>query len=877
MELPEQFSKSFEYRNLGPFRTSAWVTDFAVPANGPEHQFTFYIAARHGGVWKTSNNGITFENVFNKVASIGDVTIAPSDNSIVWVGTGENANARSTHAGEGVFKSTDGGETWQHMGLAETHHIARILIHPENPDVVYVAAIGKLFSSNPERGLFKTTDGGENWSKVLFINDNVGTIELAMDPDAPDTLYAASYDMSRTPWHFEAGGPHSGVHKTTDGGTTWTQLTNGLPVGDIGRIGIAVYPENPDIVYAVIENASLRDPTDEEVADAAEQGREATRQYLGNEVYRSEDAGATWHKTHSNDINVGAKAPYSFNQIFVDPNDDQKIFVNAVRLSNSIDGGKTWHDNSWQDEARIFETAFGDVRTLWIDPQNSNRMLFGSDGGASITYDGGKTNHHFNNIPIGEIYALGVDNDDPYNIYAGLQDHVSWKGPINSWRGAVTLEDWVVVGLGDGGYNQVDSTNRFLYTSLQFCCIHRVDQVNGTRKDIHPRAPEGEPEYKFAWTPPVQVSPHDDNVIFAGAQVLLRSSDRGDSWQPISPDLTHGTPVDQGGKCVYASGIQGYINFCTISSLAESEQAAGLIWAGTDDGRVHVTRDGGASWFDASGALERAGAPGDYWVTRVAASKHDPAVAYVTKSGFRYDRFDPQVYRTSDYGRTWQKIVNGLPDSPVNVIHEDTESPNLLFLGNDQGAFVSLDAGSSWAALRGNMSPVPVKDLTIQARESDLVVGTYGLGIFVTDISLLREVTDKVLKRRLHLFQVEPNVIRRSERANWAQTRLWGDDHFSTPNEPAGLTIAYYLSQSRDGPVYVSITSKASKKVYEFDGPAEAGLNRIHWDTSEIEDLSPGEVTVKVKAGSGSRIVKTVLKPPLAFPVGQVALPVQKN
>ena len=869
--LDPSFTAPIEYRNLGPYRVGAWVSDFAVPENGREHLYTYYVAMRSGGVWKTSNSGTTFEPVFdgNGVQAIGDVTVAPSDNDIVWVGTGDNANARSSHSGLGVFKSTNGGETWTNMGLPDSHHIARIVIHPTNPDIVYVAAIGHLFSKNEQRGLFRTADGGATWDKVLYINDGVGVVDLAIDRDRPDVLYAASYEMERKPWTFDAGGPESAIYKTSDAGETWTRLGNGLPDGEIGRIGIDIYRGDTDILYAVYENLNQRAPTEEEAEKDRADGKDPEPRAIGGEVYRSDDGGASWHKTHDDGIEVGGKAPYSFNQIFVDPNDDQKIFVTSVRLANSADGGRTWHDLEW-DQQHLFKENFGDVRTFWIDPDDSNRMLFGSDGGVYASYDGGRTSDHLYNLPTGEFYAIGVDNADPYNIYGGLQDHESWKGPVNSWSGAVTLEDWVLVGLWDGMYNQVDPTdNRYLYTTAQFGGHRRVDQFNGTRANIEPDSGGREPKPRYPWTPAIQISPHDSNVVYAGSQKILRSSNRGDSWDEISPDLTFETLVEDGGRCVYAGGAQGWINFCTVATLEESAIEPGVIWAGTDDGRVHVTENGGEAWREVTAALAEAGAPENFWVSRVRASRFDLGTAYVTKNGYRYDRFEPEVYVTTDFGRSWRSIAANLLDSAVNVIVEHPENRDLLFVGNDAGVYFSIDRGASWNSLKANMPVVPVKDLVIHPRENDLIAATYGRGLYVTDITPLVEFTPETLAKDIHLFDIEPNVVRRSDRARWGAYHMRGDRHLRTENEPPGLAIYYLIGTDRFESVEVVISDATGREVATLEGAANRGLHRVNWDSGDSEDeIEPGDYSVMLTAGRERLSKPATLKPPRAFAIG---------
>lgn len=869
-ELDESLLSTITYRNLGPFRTGAWVSDFAVPENGREHLYTFYVAMRSGGVWKTSNNGTTFVPVFdgNGVQSIGDVTVAPSDNNTVWVGTGDNSVARSSHAGNGVFRSTDGGDSWQNMGLRDSHHIARIVIHPSDPDVVYVAAIGHLFSANSERGVFRTQDGGKSWQRVLYISDTVGAVDIVLDRNHPDTLYAATYDMERRPWGFRAGGPGSGIHKTNDGGDTWVRLSNGLPDGEIGRIGLDSFRGNTKILYAIVENLNLRAPTNLERDAHHERGEQPQDRPIGGEVYRSDDAGLTWRKVNRPEDNVGGKAPYSFNEIFVDPNNEQKIFVTSEALASSDDGGRSWNDIEWPAE-HLFKNNFGDVRTFWIDPQDSDRMLFGSDGGVYISLDGGVTSDHLYNLPTGEVYAIGVDMLDPYNIYAGLQDHESWKGPVNSWSGAVTLEDWVIVGLWDGMYNQVDPVDsRRLYTTAQFGGHHRVDQLQGLRKGIQPEL-EDSGRRRFAWTPPIQISPHDNNVLYAGSSVLLRSPDRGETWEEISPDLTLRTMQVDGGRCVDAGSTQGWINFCTITSHDESALQPGLIWAGTDDGQVHVTIDGGRNWRNVTSNLAGAGAPEDFWVSRVRASRHEPGVAFVTKNGLRFDRFEPHVYKTTDFGLSWKPIAANLPRSPVNVIFEDARNPQLLFLGNDVGVFASINNGNSWSSLRANMPAVPVKDLLVHPRENDLVLGTYGRGLYVADVSFLQEMSQEMIDSDMHLFDIEERVVRQSQRTRWGTYHMSGDRHLATENEPPGLVINYYLKNTAQNPAQIIVDDASSNTVASLEGASDSGVNRVLWDTSELEDISPGIYKVTVKVGNRTRSGYTKLLPARNYAVGQ--------
>ncbi|TFG56922.1 MAG: hypothetical protein E4H35_04355, partial [Candidatus Aminicenantes bacterium] len=590
-QAPERFNvdllKGFTYRALGPYRAGSWVTSFAVPDSpSRDHLYTLYVGTRNGGVWKTTNNGTTFEPVFDgqPKLSIGDVAVVPSDSNIVWVGTGEAYCARSSNSGDGVWKSVDAGKTWTNMGLADSHHIARVVIHPTNPDVVYVAAMGHLFSPNAERGLFKTTDGGKSWQKVLYVNDKIGAVDLVMVQSSPDILYAAMYDKVRLPWHYELGGPESAIYKTTDAGKTWARLGGGLPTGRIGRIGLDVYQKNPDILYAVVENGNRRPPTAQEAEQDKRRNAPPAPRTAGNEVFRTDDGGKSWRKVNAGYEAALNKAPYSFNQLRLDQNDTETVYITGQSLASTNDGGKTWKGLDWPSDG-VMPRAFGDWRVMWVDPLDSNRLIFGSDGGVNISYDRGKTSHHAYNLPLTEFYAIGVDMEDPYNIYGGLQDHDSWKGPSNGWAGEITLTDWVTVGGGDGMYNCVDPTDsRWLYNNREMGSMWRLDQKTGVQTSITPQRPAEAPPPRFNWTPPIALSPHNPSIVYTGAQVVFRSLDRGDHWQEISPDLTTNEDAKQHGE--------GFISYCTLTTLAESPVAPGVIWTGSDDGKVQVTRDG---------------------------------------------------------------------------------------------------------------------------------------------------------------------------------------------------------------------------------------------------------------------------------------------
>ena len=854
-ELSNDFLDGFEFRNLGPFRTSAWVTDFAVPDTPlKDHLRVFYVATRNGGVWKTVNSGTTFEPVFDNVGplAIGAVAVAPDNADLVWVGTGDPDLARYAYAGDGVYRSENGGRTWEHMGLEETHHVRKIIVHPDDPNTVYVAAMGHLHGPNPERGVFRTRDGGATWEKILYVNDEVGVIDLVMVPGQPQVMYAATYEKERYPWTYIVGGPGSGIHKSTDGGDTWTRLAGGLPEGFIGRIGIDVFRGDPDILYAVFENANPR-PGDEPGSMRVSGG--------WGEVYRSDDAGVTWRMTHDMEVNVGGKAPYSFNILKIDPENSNRVYVTSDGLLISEDGGVTWAGMYGREVHDRFRRMFGDIRHLWIDPQDPQRIFVGSDGGVNITYDGGVTVDFLPNLPIGELYAINVDMEDPYNLYMGLQDHESWKGPINGFSGRVSgIEDWVTVGTGDGMYQAVDyEDSRWVYNTLQFGGHVRVDQVEATMTRIQPpRRPEGEPAYRYTWTTPIVLSPHEPAVVYTGAQVVLRSRDRGDTWEEISPDLTTADPNKIDGH--------GNIQFCTITTLAESPLIQGLIWAGTDDGRVHVTRDGGGTWTDLTEALEHAGAPVGYWTTRVVPSKHDPATAFLTVTGFHRDDFRPFVFRTDDYGETWQSITSNLTRASANVLAEDSENPSLLFLGTDHGLFVTIDRGARWVPFQSDMPVVPVRDMVIHPRENDLVVGTHGRGAFVTDITPLQQLDSEVLAQDYHLFAPEPKG-RRVE-SGWGNYPLFGWRHVVTPNEPNGILLDVYQRRVGSAPIRLRVQDGGGNEVWAHEEPGAPGLHRIVFplQARRGRPVEHGEYTVTLEAGNVSQTRTLVVKPPVVLP-----------
>jgi photosystem II stability/assembly factor-like uncharacterized protein len=831
------------FRNIGPFRPGAWITEIAVPDTpAREHQHTIYAASRTGGLWKTTNSGITWDNVTDSIdaAAVGAVAVAPSNHQIVWVGLGEQANARSSISGKGVFKSTDAGATWQFMGLPDSHHIARIVIHPKNPDIVYVAAMGHLFSRNEERGVFRTMDGGKTWQKVLYVDDGTGATDLVINRQSPNILYAAMYEKHRTPWQLQLGGPGTGLYRSDDGGAKWQKLTGGLPTGNLGRIGIDIYQKNPNLLFAVVENVNTRTPEmgaaidgcqmsgrgrggetfsgpgDDSQAPQPGRGRGGAAR-IGNEIFRSDDGGKTWRKTHGHDVDVaGGKAPYSFNQLRIDPGNPDHVIVTSDTMYSSRDGGKTWGCTS---STGFFRGIFGDFRTIWWDAADPSRIMLGSDGGVSVSYDGGRTAMTFLNKPLGEVYAIGVDMDDPYNVYGGLQDHDSWMGPSNGNTGRVTLDHWTTVGPGDGMYNQVDPVDtRWVYNTREMGNHGRFDRTTGQRTVIAPPAPAGV-VLRHNWVAPIVLSPHNSQIVYAGSQFLHRSFNRGDDWEIASPDLTTGSE-----RCGRSNA--GNVPYCNITSISESPLRAGTIWVGTDDGKVQVTTTHGANWTDATAALTAAGAPVDRAVSRVFASPHDAATAFVTKSGFRHDDFVPYVFRTTDAGKSWTRISGNLPPGPVNVIVQDRKNRDLLIVGTDLAVHVSINGGQHWSRLKANLPTVAFHDLTIHPREGDLVLGTYGRAIWVGDITPLQDLTPATLDKNLHLFDIEPRA--RYGFSAIGNYRLRGDNYLDAPNEPEAIVVNYYVKA--DGPAAtITVAEPGGRTLATLTGPARRGLNRVLW------------------------------------------------
>lgn len=789
------------FREIGPAVMGGRVADLAIHPSAPS---TWYVGLASGGVWKTTNHAMSWTPIFDDmpVSSIGDVTLAPSNPNVVWVGTGEPQNRQSSPYGGGVFRSLDGGRTWTDLGLHDTRHIARIVVHPTDPDVAWVAAVGHLWGPNEERGVFKTTDGGATWTKVLYHDADTGAIDLVIDPGDPRTLYAALYQRRRTVFGFSASGTGSGLYRTLDGGTTWTELDEGLPEGDKGRIGLDVFAGNSQIVYASIEA----------------EGQE------GRGLYRSTDRGESWERLSGNN-----PRPMYFSQVRIDPNNPERVYMGGVALQVSDDGGRTW----WEQDGA--EGIHVDHHALWIDPSNSDHLVLGNDGGIASSWDGARSWRHHNNLAIGQFYEIGLDVRDPYYVCGGLQDNSSWCGPSRTLDGyGIGNDDWTDVSGGDGFYNVPDPfDSRFVFTESQGGNSSRVNLETGESVRTRPlfRGDDEDDGYSFNWNAPIAVSQHTPGTVYVGSNHLMRSRDRGQSWEEASPDLTRqidrdtleifGRPLSE----PHVSRNDGLSAYGTITTIDESPLSPDVLWVGTDDGNVQVTRDGGATWTNTVDAIPDL--PGRRYVSRIEASAHVEGRAYVTFDGHYDDDYAPYVHVTEDFGASWAAITDGLPDHSINVVREHAQTPDLLFVGNEVGVFTSVDRGASWHRLSGGLPTVPVDDIQIHPRDNDLVLGTHGRSIWIADdIAPLQELSAEVAGRAAYLLPVRRGTLY----AQFSGWPFWGDLYFAE-NPPDGALVRYHLADDLDlESVGLTVLASDGDTVRVLGGPAEAGLQSVTWD-----------------------------------------------
>jgi photosystem II stability/assembly factor-like uncharacterized protein len=840
--VPPEMLGGLEWRGIGPAATGGRIADLAV-GKAPGQPATIYIATTTGGVFKSANDGVSFAPIFDHAGgmmSIGAVAFAPSDPSVVWVGTGEADNRQSSSWGDGVYKSVNGGGTWRKMGLEDTHHIGKIIVDPADPNIVWVAAVGHLWGSNSERGVYKTADGGATWKKVLYKDENTGAIDLAMDPRDHNIVLAAMYQRQRKGWGFNGGGPGSGIERTTDGGATWTELREGLPRGDKGRIGITTFAGDGRTVYAVVE------------ADPAASGG----------VFRSVNRGDSWEHLSSLD-----PRPMYYSRIYLDPKD-----ANHVYLMGS-NRGLWMSDDAGRNFREVFSAVHGEDHVMWIDPDNGSHFMIGGDGGVSISYDRGLTWLFRMNLPIGQFYNIAVNNREPYLICGGLQDNGNWCTPSASKMAyGISFQNAFNIGGGDG-MQTVFADDHTVLVSSQNGGTARLDLDNMERQVIGTvQAPvRPQPAYRWYWTTPLIVSSFDPNIIYTGANVLFRSDDRGVDWRPVSPDLTANIDREQlammGGSVPprALSRHDGQSNFSALTAIAESPLDRNLLYTGADDGTIQMTRDGGKTWSNVTGNIS--GLPPRLNISGIVASKYSAARVYVTADGHFNDDYRPYVFVSEDYGSSWRAIVAGLQTS-VHRLREHPTNPNLLVAGLETGVFASFDRGAHWITLDTNLPPVPVYDLVYQERDNALVLGTHGRGIWILDhAEPLAQITPEMLRGPGFLFPVPPTHYR-----NIYNGQYWfGAGEFFAPNPPAGAVITYYLPAAVPE-VRIEIADSAGKIVRTVRGPAEPGMNRTCWDLRRNAPLEnavllpancngsgragptvlPGNYTVTVKAGNGN-------------------------
>src|ERR1051326_6153454 len=929
--------KRFVFRSIGPASMGGRIDDIAAVEQNP---YTIYVAFATNGVWKSTNNGTTFEPIFDTygTGSIGDVAIAPSDPNIVWGGTGGANKRQSSSFGNGIYKSTDAGKTFTKMGLEDSQTIARIVIDPKDPNVVYVAVLGHLFGPNKERGVYKSTDGGRTWTNVKFIDEDTGFTDLAIDPSDSKTLYAASYQRRRTSFGFNGGGPGSGIWKTVDAGKTWKRLEgSGLPDGLLGRIGVDVSRSNPNVVYAQMEvGASVGTGGEEPVIGGAAPSPSPSPSASASPspspgaspspappdpkkpgVWRSDDKGRTW-RIVSNENN----RPLYYSQIRVDPKNPEIVYVGGLNFSKSIDGGKTF--KSLQPGI-----AHSDHHAIWIDPTNSQHVMIGNDGGLDVSYDQGATWEFVNTIPAAQFYAVAADMRKPYYVYGGLQDNGSWGGPsqTRSQQNGITNADWYRTGGGDGFYSQIDPSDyNIVYSESQGGAMKRLDLRTGRSVSIRPRgvprpprnrqgggggaaaaaspspaaspaaSPGGLPEasptptpdvqaqlaafaatqrfggfggganlpsnvvpmppankvFRFYWNTPIVISPHNPRLIYAGGNRLFKSLDRGDTWtatNDLTKQIDRNTLPIMGvpGNQPMASKHDGYTSYGYIVTISESPKMPGVLWVGTDDGNVQVSRDGASTWTNVAKNVPGIGET--YHISRVEASHFDAGTCYLAVDGHRSDDLKPYLFVTRDYGATWTSLVNNLPAwGTVNVVREDPRNKDLLYVGTENGLFVSIDAGHEWKPFNSGMPIIRIDDILVHPRDNDLIVGTHGRGIYILDdIGPLQELAQKkVLDSEVTLFDVRPGTLWMNDpRLN----RYWGGAKlFRGANPAPGTAISYFLKSAPSGDVKIAISDYSGKVVRNITGSKDVGLNRVQWN---LRGDPPPRPTSGFGAGGG--------------------------
>ena len=812
-EFSMELLKNKTPRNIGPGGMSGRVTSIDVVHSNPDIMFS---GTASGGLWKSTSGGIKWTPIFENeaTASIGAIAIQQSNPSVIWVGTGEGNPRNSLNGGYGIYKSLDGGKNWLLMGLEKTRHIHRVIIHPTNPDIVYAAAIGSPWGEHKERGVYKTINGGETWTKILYTNPKSGAADLVMDPQNPNKLVAAMWEHKRDPWFFSSGGEGSGMYITYDGGETWKQKTSeeGLPDGELGRIGIAIAQNKPEIIYALIEANK-------------------------NGLYKSMDGGDTWKLVSENMDEIGNR-PFYYAEIYVDPQNENRLFSIFTYVNVSEDGGKSF--NQLMPAYGVSNGIHPDHHAWWIHPTNGNFMVDGNDGGMNITKDGGSTWRFIGNLPVAQFYHINVDNEIPYNVYGGMQDNGSWRGPAYIWRSqGIRNSYWQEISFGDGFDVIPDKDDsRYGWTMSQQGFVSRYDWKTGNNYSVRPTHPEPEINLRFNWNAAINIDPNENNTIYFGSQFVHKSTDKGETWSIISSDLTTNNPEklnqhNSGGLTMDATGAE---NHCTILVIEPSEVETDMLWVGTDDGRIHYTQNGGQDWTEVTKNIK--GLPKGSWIPQIKASKNVKGEALLVANDYRRFNFTPYVYRTNNYGKTWDRIVDGsdVTSYALSII-EDPEEPNLLFLGTDDGLYISIDKGDKWTKWTKGFPTVSVKDLIIHPREHDLIIGTFGRAAWVLDdIRPLRAIAKNkdILKEKIHLFT--PPTAYQAAYQQPTGSRFGGDALFNGENRGGGAKFSFYLNREE-------VAKEEVKKI-----EPEVKNSKIKWDS------------IQLKIYDGDRLIRTLKK-----------------
>ncbi|MFD0861379.1 hypothetical protein ACFQ1M_04105 [Sungkyunkwania multivorans] len=843
-------------RNIGPGGMSGRVTAIDVVHNDPD---VMYVGTASGGLWKSTSGGIKWEPVFDKevTASIGAVAIQQSNPSVIWVGTGEGNPRNSLNGGYGIYRSLDGGKNWQSMGLRETRHIHRIIIHPNDPNTIYVGAIGSPWGAHKERGVYKTNDGGKTWKKILFNNDRTGVADMVMDPTNPNKLFVAMWEHKRDPWFFKSGGDGSGLYMTHDGGENWKKLNDedGLPKGELGRIGIAIARNKPNVVYALVEAKK-------------------------NALYKSTDGGFKWSKV-SDKPGIGNR-PFYYSEIYVDPENENRIFSIFTFVNVSEDGGKNF--NQLMGSYGVDNGVHPDHHSWWIHPENGQFMIDGNDGGLNISKDGGKTWRFIGNIPVAQFYHIAVDDEFPYNVYGGMQDNGSWRGPAYVWKDqGIRNSYWQEISFGDGFDVVPDPSNgQYGWSMSQQGFVLRYDWKTGDNYIVRPTHPDPDTRLRFNWNAAINIDPFDHSTLYFGSQFVHRSTDKGLTWDIISPDLTTNDKEKQkqhesGGLTLDATGAE---NYCTILVIEPSPIEKDMLWVSTDDGKVHYTTNGGASWTDVTKNIK--GLPAGTWIPQIKASNKNKGEALLIANDYRRYNYTPYAFRTKNYGKTWERIVdqNDVQSYTLSIV-EDPINSNLLFLGTDDGLYVSLDAGNKWQKWTEGFPTVSTKDLVIQPREHDLVIGTFGRAAWVLDdIRPLRALAQNksLLAKKIHLFDAPTAYLAAYQQPTGS--RFGADAMYQGTNKDRGAMLTYYLNKpeleeaEKDDEKETEEDSTETKEVKWdsinleiFNGnklirtlkrkvPKKNGFHRMYWGLDEAGPDRPSRTIPKTKRERGGVAVK---------------------